>query len=370
MNYYNEIDPQKSAWLRELIKTNVVSEGIVDERSITEIEPSDLSEFAQCHFFAGIGIWSYTLRIAGWADDKRVWTGSCPCQPFSNAGKRKGEMDERHLWPAWFRLITECGPGVLFGEQVADGDGIAWLDNVQTDLETENYRVGPCVLPAAGFGAPHGRHRLYFVADTQSKRNYSNAPRRIREQSPQSKLGSTACDMADAGQEFRRSGSEHSNGENTPERCATASNLEHGGHTCGLADSEMSKRGRSGNETNEGRGIEEVGGPSSVGDLGHSEETRLQGQPEMSQSSSGECVIGQAGPVSGFWADAEWLWCRPEPGYPEGRYRAAKPGIFPLAHGTPARILRLRGYGDGITPQVAAEFIKAYQEITQRKPHS
>lgn len=168
--YYNENHPQKAAWLRELIKRDVVAAGDIDERSILEVRASDLLGYTQCHFFAGIGIWSYALRLAGWPEEKEVWTGSCPCQPFSVAGHKKAEADERHLWPAWFRLITERRPGVVFGEQVADGDGITWLDNVQTNMESIPYRFGALVLPAAGFGAPHARHRTYFVADTNEAR--------------------------------------------------------------------------------------------------------------------------------------------------------------------------------------------------------
>ena len=167
--YYNEIDPFAADWLRELIRAGHIAPGEVDTRSIEDVAPDDLTGFAQCHFFAGIGTWSYALRHAGWADDRPVWTGSCPCQPFSAAGKRKGTADERHLWPIFFRLIHECRPGVVFGEQVASKDGLAWLDLVSSDMEGAGYAVGAVDTCAAGFGAPHIRQRLYWVAHADGK---------------------------------------------------------------------------------------------------------------------------------------------------------------------------------------------------------
>ena len=160
--YYNEIDPYAADWLRNLIKSGHIADGVVDERSISDVRPNELQEFTQCHFFAGIGIWSHALRSAGWADDRPVWTGSCPCQPFSQSGTRKGVLDERHLWPHWHHLIAECRPSTIFGEQVASKDGLGWLDLVQADMEGEDYAFGAFDMCSAGFGAPHIRQRLWL----------------------------------------------------------------------------------------------------------------------------------------------------------------------------------------------------------------
>ena len=140
--YYNEIDPYAAQWLRNLIEAGHIAPGYVDERSIEDVFPSDLRGFTQCHFFAGIGVWSHALRAAGWSDDRPVWTGSCPCQPFSAAGAGAGFADERHLWPAFHHLIKECKPAIVFGEQVASKDADPWIDLVQTDLEALGYGVG------------------------------------------------------------------------------------------------------------------------------------------------------------------------------------------------------------------------------------
>jgi DNA (cytosine-5)-methyltransferase 1 len=123
MHYYNENDPFAAAWLRNLIAAGRLPQGEVDDRSILEVQPSDLAGFSSCHFFAGIGGWPYALRLAGWPDERPVWTGSCPCQPLSVAGKGRGHADQRHLWPAFFGLIAECRPPVVFGEQVASALG-------------------------------------------------------------------------------------------------------------------------------------------------------------------------------------------------------------------------------------------------------
>jgi DNA (cytosine-5)-methyltransferase 1 len=171
--YYNENDKFAAAWLKELIKAGHIAAGDVDDRSIEDVTPNDLRTYTQCHFFAGIGGWSYALRLAGWPDDKRVWTGSCPCQPFSAAGQRKGIADERHLWPSWFHLIEQCGASVVFGEQVTASLKHGWLDLVQDDLEGAGYTVAAHGIAACNLGAPHQRKRLYFVADTRSHTSWS-----------------------------------------------------------------------------------------------------------------------------------------------------------------------------------------------------
>lgn len=204
MNWYNENDPKAAAWLRELIKDGHIAPGIVDERPIQEVRADDLREFMQCHFFAGIGGWSYALRLAGWPDDQPVWTGSCPCQPFSSAGKQLGDKDERHLWPVFFYLIRECRPVTVFGEQVASAIGKGWIDGVSADLESEGYACGAAVLGAHSVGAPHIRQRLYWVADSQS----DGREQRGTEPDRRSVVGdSSTCRLADSISERGCSGS-------------------------------------------------------------------------------------------------------------------------------------------------------------------
>lgn len=328
--YYNEFDPRAAAWLRELIKQNLIAPGEVDERSIEDVTPNDLRGFTQVHFFAGIGVWSHALRQAGWRDDQEVWTGSCPCQPFSAAGEGKGFADDRHLWPAFYWLIQKCKPSVVFGEQVASRDGITWLDTVSADLEREGYAFGPMVLPACGFGAPHKRDRTFFVAVSGSERLEGVG---LHLQSGQSRstgaeaLGGRAIgDLADT----MRSG--------WSERRTESGDRSSSGSGCadGLGDSENS-------------GLlsgKHFDGP------GENDETQGRGPLH-----GRDFTARGTGPTNNFWRNADWLYCTDE------KFRPVEPGTFPLAHGAPARMGRLRGYGNAIVAPVAIEFIKAAKEV-------
>ena len=173
--YYNEWEPYPAQWLRNLIKAGLIASGDVDERSIKDVKADDLKEYAQCHFFAGIAGWSYALRLAGWADDRPVWTGSCPCQPFSTAGSKKGGADIRHLWPTWKALIKECKPSTIFGEQVRNAIAYGWLDETFSDLEEQDYSCAASVLPALCGQTGHERERLWFVAHAEDANDYRNA---------------------------------------------------------------------------------------------------------------------------------------------------------------------------------------------------
>lgn len=357
--YYNEVNPKKAASLRELIKTNLIAPGEVDERSIEDIKPNELLGFTQCHFFAGVGIWSYALRLAGWSDDKAVWTGSCPCQPFSTAGKGAGFTDERHLWPAWQWLIAQRSPCVVFGEQVASKDGYAWLDLVQSDLEGLDYAFGPLVLPAAGFGAPHGRHRIFFVADAQIHGTpnhqqtrelnveWNGATRNMGHPESDNERRTSVASMHRERVTAGRSGGAGDVGDTFIPR------LE--GYIWNGDNGHKSRRigaGQAGSVTTAGISGELADPTSSAGPQHEYEPGRgsRRGSQTVDASDSGSAC----GPVNGFWRDAEWLYCQ------DGKYRAVEPGTFPLAYGAPERVGRLSCYGDGIVAQVAQEFIKAY----------
>lgn len=261
VHYYNEWDKGAAAWLRELINNKLIPYGYVDERSITEVTPSDLEGFTQCHFFAGIGGWPIALQLAGIPESTRLWTGSPPCQPFSVAGKSLGFDDERHLAPAFIRLIRECKPELMFGEQVAAAIGKHWLDFVFLNLEDKGYACGASVLPACSVGAPHKRDRLFF------------------------------------------------------------------GATLGYRDNTV---------TQGFRGFKPV-----IHEKRWEDEKRHVISPDV---------------ATHFWS--EW---KTDKGA-DGKTRIIPPDYGSSDNGIPSRVGRLRGYGNAIVPQVAAEFVKAFME--------
>ncbi|HHJ4566547.1 TPA: DNA cytosine methyltransferase [Klebsiella pneumoniae] len=315
--YYNEIDPFAAQWLRNLIAAGHIAPGEVDERSIEDVTPDDLRGFTQCHFFAGIGVWSHSLRLAGWPDDRPVWTGSCPCQPFSAAGKGDGFADERHLWPHFFHLISERRPQHVFGEQVASGNANTWFDLVQADLEGMGYAFGLVPFKSAGIGAPHIRERAYWVAESAGEQCQKLLP--------------------------------------------------------GLAQGVGAEGSRSSAKST---GLCSVGSLDNADKPGlerHFRNDSAAGREGATGPASASGLHLRALEVNGFWRDADWLLCR------DGKWRPVEPGTFPLVDGAAARlgrvepgmarvassnrVGRLKGYGNAINAQAAAAFIRAYMGV-------
>jgi DNA (cytosine-5)-methyltransferase 1 len=374
--YYNEIDPFAAQWLRNLIAKNLIAPGDVDERSIRDVKPDDLRNYTQCHFFAGIGVWSYALRRAGWTDDLPVWTGSCPCQPFSAAGKQEGTADARHLWPEWFRLICERRPVVIFGEQVAAAIRHGWLDLVSADLEGLDYAIGSAVMGAHSVGAPHIRQRLYFVADATAtsaarQREHGRSSEGSEERSLRFAGGhSGVSKLADPnGRDARAEGLQRSGEHGQQSQDGGAGGLEHL-----ESDGREQRRAESGGRGAAGGcgegGMEHAAGEQ-VGIPGRARESRsangVVGDPSTTyhrkpaynlffrrENQSTACFSERTILNGGFWSACDWLPCI------DGKARPVEPGTFPLAHGAPARVGRLRAYGNAINAETAAAFIEAY----------
>jgi DNA (cytosine-5)-methyltransferase 1 len=381
--YYNELDRYCVQWLKNLIATGLLPDGDVDGRSITEVQPHELSGYDQCHFFTGLGGWPRALQLADWRGP--VWTGSCPCQPFSSAGQQKGFADDRHLWPQWFRLIRECRPPVVFGEQVASAK--LWLDAVLADLEGELYGCGATVLPAAGVGAPHTRNRIWFVAYADGFGLWDQ-PRRGC--GPDWQGAPLAADhgqtgvVADANRQGEHAVPVYAEVAGTPQLVADAAqqHVDRGGdprsrgraqppdRSSDVADAEcvVGQPRRSGHPEQGPRGRDFGGGAvgpdvadaSSArcrqGQRGESWALRDQARRSEPQRRGDDvadaCGEGLEGSLAGglqqeitLPAGDSWWWTEPDVGR--------------VAHGVPARVGKLRALGNAIVPQVAAEFIKA-----------
>ena len=394
--YYNEYDPDAAAWLRELVRRGLIADGEVDERSILDVDADDVRGFCQCHWFAGIGGWSYALRLAGWPDNSPVWTGSPPCQPFSVAGKQKGRDDARHLAPKFISLVGAARPGMLFGEQVASADVFgkaakraggnfvappqwSWLDDLSDRLEAARYAVGASDFPSAGVGAPHIRQRTFFGAVSHEWLADADGGERQRIadgkgcQRDRAQAGRVEGDgqLAASG-EFRRLADAEG------DRRADGSSQQRSGRQVLAAAAEIvgigDRRASGGLVHSIGAGLEGHGGhgdgirepgrldPHALGsvaaagaDGGMADSSsfgRDRGQGASSgrehvgadagwsEGNDGPVRIGETGygsrgtsPLHGFWRDADWLFCR------DGKWRPVEPAVLGMVDGIPGCVV-------------------------------
>lgn len=436
MNYYNDNCKQSCEWIRELISAGLVSDGEVDDRSICDVQPEDLKGFVQCHFFAGILGWPCALKLAGWPEDKPIWTGSCPCPPFSAAGKKKkcpqcgGKTiphplktgifacvpcghewfaDARHLWPEFYRLIRECHPATVIGEQVAGADGLIWLAGVRATLEAVGHGVGSADLCAAGVSAPHIRQRLFWVGLGHTQ-GFGRIGRQNDEDSGRGQLTSGHSGAGDSGLAHAASprcigplGDAEGEARDEARVLVSGEYREDGG----LANPNGGES--SDGELQRSRGLVQQPQDETVGGMVQSDgagrepgeqaakAARHRGSTEPASSDSGlvhpQCAkserlrpvgaemepeqeTGRSGNANP-WSDFELIGCA------DGKARRIESGSVPLVAGSAgglvpggdpgvaeaqnsgeARVMRLRGYGNAICPPLAAEFIKAVMGLT------
>lgn len=413
MNFYNDIEPYVCDWAENLIAAGEVPPGRVDRRPIQELAAKDADGYTQAHFFAGVLGWPLALRIAGVPDDFPCWTASLPCQPFSGAGKQMAQEDERHLWPDFYRLASECRPGIIFGEQVPDAIRLGWLDGVFADLEAIGYACGAVVLPAAGIGAPHIRHRIYWMAYAEPVRTGDGtaaSQSRSRKWRDGPAISCGLGRLADSRCELRPR-PRHSNGLDSPERREPGIDADEDGVLRGLGNATGGRQRIDGSASREGRHASQpnatggLGFPASQGRQGAQPELlqpeqakgRLPAGPSLTDPDGGlEHSAGSRRPGSiegtkgeardqtrmrlpgdgcaedGPWSDFRIAQCL------DGKARRVGRGVSPLAAGLPRslgpgsarsdrvrllaakanRVGRIRGYGNSIVPQVAAGFIR------------
>jgi DNA (cytosine-5)-methyltransferase 1 len=319
-----------------------------------------LLDLTDATWFAGIGVWDYALNLAGWPDDRQVWTGSCPCQPFSAAGKGGGFADERHLWPAWFHLINICRrPDTVFGEQVASKTDLLGSTLFRLTWKASAYTIGAVDIPVAGVrGAAQAQRFTSWQSrgcgpqgvserlSGQLPRERSDEPLQIAERSPTSDLAES-CSERLHGERLRLRSRQSRLNNSQVRRC---------GETGELA---VTDGGNTGTERELGSGQQrqqpQNSGISKLAVTTGRQQRRL--RERDTRCKSGELQTGGLGPANSFWSDAEWIYCRDE------KYRATKPGIFPLADGIPGRVGLLRGAGNAISPWAAKAFIESWQEV-------
>lgn len=348
--YYNEFDKNAVAWLRELIKRGLIADGVVDDRSILDVDANDVKGFTQHHWFAGIGGWSLALRQAGWPDDRPVCSASLPCQPFSQAGKQLGKNDERHLLPHFIELVKQSNWQTIIGEQVPAAIRHGWLDDLQSEMGREGYAVGAAVLTAAGIGAPHIRQRLYWVAKSTSQR------RCRRESMVERRYSEFGGSSTDSG---------------IPNACESGLEEQHG----------IGRISRGTDEPNTGQDTERNSG------LGDADSDGPQ------QGCKATTPPGHGGSVDATgWTNPDWIYCR------DGKFRPVHPDIPPLVgkfesrsiemasrvsngvgrsgdNSVPinanqtgeARVMRLKAYGNAICIYTGVEFIRAFMGVLSEK---
>lgn len=357
---YSEWDAYAAEWLGNLVSDGEIAPGVVDTRSVTDIQPWELMLHTQCHFYAGIGGWSAALRLAGWPDDREIWSMSLPCQPFSSAGQRKGFDDDRHLWPVSYAHILACRPRVVVGEQVASTDGRAWLDNVQTDMEAAGYAFWAVVLPVAGFGCPGERHRIFWLAYAAPVGRGEGGGRRDGAE------GQSAGSVSGGASQWVV-------GVDHPRPQGHSRDVLHGGQPRWI------------DPQTDGPAVDGGDGLYGLADATDSGHDRSGALGQRRSEDSDRRAYDRPGPLNGWWRDADWLFCT------DSRWRPTQPGYEPLAYGLPRslgalspgvarhamvagcdadslkrakryRVGSLRGYGNAINLQVAAEWIKVWKD--------
>ena len=267
-------------------------------------------------------------------------TGGYPCQPFSQAGKRKGAADDRHLWPEMLRVVKQARPAWVLAENVA-GHITMGLDEVLADLEGEGYAARAVVVPACAVDAPHRRDRVWIVAKNACDAHRDSKPvMPVNEEAP--KLQSNVADSGSG----RRQGGELQAGRNEPGLCGT---------DVGNANSSGMERPRSKQQAaRSSRAGEDVADTDSERRrLRHTvrQDAEDAGQsPRSTQHGQGQLVSRLGGAVDGLssgldmprrWSDGSW-----------------EDGVPRVTVGAKNRTQRLKALGNAIVPQVAYELIR------------
>ena len=286
---------------------------------------------------------NYERLKADGIDSIDIITGGYPCQPFSVAGLKKGEEDPRHLWPEYFRLIKECRPTWVIGENVP-GHIKLGLDTVIKDLESEDYSVRPFSISAASVGANHQRERIWIVAYSERNYNFNEEQRVNGEEKKISREHRE--DNSTTGQSSRTSTA----------RTQSDSHVVNSDSIRSLQHTETTKEtSRRGTETSS----------MSTSDVANTNEwknnTRNESKPreeeqfKFSPNSSSErgVVANTNGEGSQrYGSEYELRKSQEERKTSWSRWWDIEPNVGRVAHGIPKRVDRLKGIGNSLIPQI------------------
>lgn len=280
------------------------------------------------------------------ADDAERFRGSVdivcggyPCQPFSLAGVRRGDKDDRHLWPEMLRVIEAVRPRWVIGENVA-GHITMGLDQVLFDLESEGYTARPFVIPACAVDAPHRRDRVWVVAHTENQ-GESDGTKHVGEGKRlvgnSEHDGSSATALSRSAEETSNKHKERQSTPSEPQRTSKPGNSRSVEASAATA--------------NVGHAI----GSGQRGDDRRGAEQEPAGRCENVANADSQGLQGQRQQPSGVGAEqrdpCDTRWWLPEP------------AIRRVSHGIPGRVHRLRQLGNSIVPQVAARILYAIKEV-------
>jgi len=262
-----------------------------------------------------------------------IITGGYPCQPFSVAGRKKGEEDPRHLWPEYFRLIKECRPTWVIGENVS-GHIKLGLDTVLSDLESEGYSTRTFSISAASIGANHKRERVWIVADSNDRLS--------KQSNEEVRTGGNTFDNGNS--DMANSNIERLEGSNRSlssehERDKRRDSHEHSDEKI-MANSSSERLERHRREYKLREDSEEGKVSRSSEDVANSERIRQQGPGKPIGSSNTK--TNSNGKTSWFNHGSERK---------EGWWDV-EPNVGRVAHGIPNRVDRLKSLGNSLIPHI------------------
>ena len=271
------------------------------------------------------------------SSDCFLLTGGFPCQPFSQAGRRKGTQDDRYLWPEMFRVIQLTKPTWVIAENVRGlitwNEGMV-LEQACTDLENEGYEVQPFIIPAVAVNAPHRRDRVWIIAHAESVGS-ERRPGEVREKNG------------------RQNGKLHTEFNGADSYAPDTDNARIGTPGSGI-DRKRSQKIQERELALNGTGRQNSNAQNPVGERSR---WRMESERQVLERQSTE-TENERPSWEENWLEVATELCRVDDGLPDGLDFA---GYSKAGH----RNQRLKGLGNAIVPAVAVEIMRAFFKANQ-----